>query len=295
MTKWVSVGYTSFKQLTFVLLPVLFAALGIAVATTRHIQHTQVDKWILNIGLHSPVQSWHLLALFSIGICLATLNLSVLDILKSKSCIDPLIQTTVAAVKTDHAFQWTWIFLVLLGNTAFGVMTWDLQKHCTQKAARSTQRWLRTLSRQVDEAAMQHRAVMAWRDNQPTGSKQVTRPCRAMLCWFLHIPAIGLGMWPACAYVSDQVIAARMTDNFGLQVLASNAPSGSGWQYTLFDNSLVVTCVQMAFNQLVAPRLVAILAQIKFGINRSTDLTVEYVIDVYHSQASFSMFHAFCV
>ena len=65
------------------------------------------------------VKNWHLIALVSIGICLVTLNLSVLDILKSKSCIDSLIQTTIAAVKADHDFQLTWMILVLLGNTTF--------------------------------------------------------------------------------------------------------------------------------------------------------------------------------
>ena len=68
------------------------------------------------------------------------------------------------------------------------------------------------------------------------------------------------------------------------QVVASNVPSGSGWQYTLFGNSLVVTCVQMAFDQLIAPRLVAILARVKFGFKRSTDLSSEYIIFVYQSQ-----------
>ena len=68
-------------------------------------------------------------------------------------------------------------------------------------------------------------------------------------------------------------------------MVASNVPSGSGWQYTLFSNSLVVTVVQMAFDELIAPRLVTILAKVKFGFKRSTDLSSEYVIRVYQSQA----------
>ena len=67
-------------------------------------------------------------------------------------------------------------------------------------------------------------------------------------------------------------------------MVASNVPSGSGWQYTLFSNSLVVTCVQMAFDKQIAPRLVAILARVKFGFKRSTDLSSEYIICVYQSQ-----------
>ena len=40
----------------------------------------------------------------------------------------------------------------------------------------------------------------------------------------------------------------------------------------------------MAFDQLIAPRLVAILARVKFGFKRSTDLSSEYIIRVYQSQ-----------
>ena len=41
----------------------------------------------------------------------------------------------------------------------------------------------------------------------------------------------------------------------------------------------------MAFDKLIAPRLVAILARVKFGFKRSTDLSSEYVVRVYQSQA----------
>ena len=41
----------------------------------------------------------------------------------------------------------------------------------------------------------------------------------------------------------------------------------------------------MAFDQLIAPRLVAILARVEFGFKRSTDLSSEYVVRVYRSQA----------
>merc|ERR1740130_171000 len=41
------------------------------------------------------------------------LNLSVPVVYQ---CIDPLIRITVAAVKADSAFQWTWVVLAGVGN-----------------------------------------------------------------------------------------------------------------------------------------------------------------------------------
>ena len=67
-------------------------------------------------------------------------------------------------------------------------------------------------------------------------------------------------------------------------MLGSNVPSGSGWQYTLLGNSLVVACVKLAFGQLVAPPLATCLARIRFGSGHSTDLTSEYATRVHQSQ-----------
>ena len=70
------------------------------------------------------------------------------------------------------------------------------------------------------------------------------------------------------------------------QVLASNVPSGSGWQYTVFGNSLVVACAQLTFSELVASPLATLLAQTHFGFNDSAKLTSDYVVLVHRSQVS---------
>ena len=202
---FVCVGHTSFKQLTFMLFPALVAAFGIAFVATQHTRQTGVLQWNLHIGLHSPVHVWQLMALMSTGVCLVTLNLSVSDIFNT-GCIDPLIRTTIAAVKADPTFQWLWVFLVLLGNVAFGTVHWNLEQNCKQDAARSTQRWLRILTHQVDGVAMQDRAIAAWRNNSLPSRKRVEGPGRLILSWLLKIPVIFLSMLPACAYVSGQKV-----------------------------------------------------------------------------------------
>jgi len=198
-------GHTSFKQLTFMLLPALVAAFAIAIVATQHTRQSGVIKWNLQIGLNSPVHVWQLMALTATGVCLVTLNLSVSDIFNT-GCIDPLIRTTIAAVEADHTFQWLWIFLVLLGNVVFGTVHWSLEQNCKQDAARSTQRWLRILTHQVDDVAAQDRAIAAWRNNSLPSRKRVEGPVRLILSWLLNIPVIFLSMLPACAYVSSQVL-----------------------------------------------------------------------------------------
>ena len=205
ITTVVYVGHTSFKQLTFMLLPALVAALGIAVVVTQHTRQTGVLQWKLHIGLHSPLHVWQLMALMSTGVCLVTLNLSVSDILNG-GCIDPLIRTTIAAVEADQTFQWTWVFLVLLGNMVFGTVHWNLEQNSEQDTARSTERWLRFLTSEVDAVAMQDRAVTAWRNNSMPSNRRVEGLGRMMLSRLLNIPVICLAMLPACAYVSGQAL-----------------------------------------------------------------------------------------
>ena len=210
ISMFVYVGHTSFKQLTFMLLPALVAAFGIAIVATQHTRQTGVLQWNLHVGLHSPLHVWQLMALMSTGVCLVTLNLSVSDIFNT-GCIDPLIRTTIAAVEADCTFQWLWVFLVLLGNVAFGTVHWNLEQNCKQDAARSTQRWLRILTHQVDGVAMQDRAIAAWRNNSLPSRKRVEGPGRLILSWLLKIPVIFLSMLPACAYVSGQVLQEQKT------------------------------------------------------------------------------------
>lgn len=187
------------------LLPALVAAFGIAMVATQHTRQSGVVKWNLHIGLNSPLHVWQLMALTATGVCLVTLNLSVSDIFNT-GCIDPLIRTTIAAVEADHTFQWLWVFLALLGNVTFGTMHWNLEQNCKQDAARSTQRWLRILTHQADEVAMQDRVIAAWRNNSLPSRKRVEGPGRMILSWLLKIPVIFLAMLPACAYVSGQVL-----------------------------------------------------------------------------------------
>ena len=198
-------GYNSFKQLTFILLPALVAAFGIAVVVTQHTGRIGVIGWNLHVGLHSPLHVWQLIALISTGVCMVTLNLSVSDILNG-GCIDPLIRTTIAVVEADHIFQWLWVFLVLLGNVAFGTVHWNLEQNCKQDAARSTQRWLRMLTSQVDEVATQDRAVVVWRNNSSSSRERVESVGRLILSWLLNIPVIFLSMLPASAYVRCQAL-----------------------------------------------------------------------------------------
>ena len=79
-----------------------------------HRIHTWEDMWAVNlrIGLLNLHQCIVLASLLN-GVALMILNLSVPVVYQ---CIDPLIRITVAAVKADSAFQWTWVVLAGVGN-----------------------------------------------------------------------------------------------------------------------------------------------------------------------------------
>ena len=235
-------GYSSLKQLAYVLLPALAISFGVAVAVTHmagHRIHTWEDMWAVNlrIGLLNLHQFIVLASLLN-GVALMILNLSVPVVYQ---CIDPLIRITVAAVKADSAFQWTWVVLAGVGNLVCATLYHSVNQCNSPSEAQDRDliqqlkkvealyveiRWL-SLSSQVEAAeveaagaeveaadvkdeAAETEAAGAEAEAAGAGAEGAGAGAEAdfassVLCYILHIPVIFLAMLPACGYVSAGV------------------------------------------------------------------------------------------
>ena len=193
-------GYSNFKQLVFVLLPILVGAFSVAVAINRRNKFAWHDKWILRIGLHSQLRVQGVLSLALIGVVLVVLNLSVPSIYQ---CVEPLTSTTIVPVEADTAFQWSWAILGCLGNLVCGTICRNTRENDSQKAARTTQRWLQVLNSRMVGSCTPRQALFAWRTKSLSEHAEPTA-VRTLLFYILHVPIILLAMIPACGYVTAQ-------------------------------------------------------------------------------------------
>ena len=192
------------------LLPTLVVAFSVAVATTRRRHQFEVTTG-LQVGLHTAFPVYVALAVLLVGVGLVTLNLSLPNVYEGAShsggCIDPLIHTTITVVETHDVdtFQWLWVVLVALENVAFGIMHHHIEEDCPRKAARATQRCLRSLASQVGRNSQQEQAIAVWRSKSIPTNRSVAGLLHLAQI-LLHIPVITLAMAPACAFVSEKVV-----------------------------------------------------------------------------------------
>ena len=217
-------GHTNLKQLLFVLLPVVivwFLAIAFQQSGTRQMFDNCSHKF--RIGLHGPLHIAFFAALGLIGVSFTTINLLTGNVFTSNGCIDPFINTTLAAVEADTVFQFCWVALNGFSIALSGLIYRAVVRGDSQKQALATQRWLSTFAVQAGKRGAEKEAIAVWCGQMPVPV------WRKLLSFALHVPCICLAVSPAVAYVSGRLV------NAGKQVQLCMGGVGAGCKFALWE------------------------------------------------------------
>ena len=233
-------GYTSFKELMWVVLPglILLHFVTVALAASsykesvtaylqRGLQLTQrqalAGGTLVSVLEHS-IRPLCLLALC--GVAMIILNNVAPSIYKEHGgCEDPLVRFTAASIKTGTVFEWLWSIIASICSVCGAYLYWNT-KHCDSSnegdVLASVVSWLGGLH--FNDASRQRVALRTWQNNMIVGNA-VKNACtipdnsgahhhspfgsfpatlRTFFYILLHFPFLSIASLPAFGFVSMQ-------------------------------------------------------------------------------------------
>ena len=264
-------GYTGFKQMFWIVLPVLVTSHLIVIFVVLKSsaggsgQFWKLLKEYLRLGAlwkrsQNEASETYVysrpfcaqLALLGIGLALVLLNVLTPGVF-DQGCTDPLVRSTIAPVKAQTAFQWLWLTLSAGVLYVVGFSIEQMVRADPRCRTQSVHRVLVLMTQLTsDNACTKRSSINRWREKMQQGNiankgvaVQTKEMRRILLFYALLVPLIFVGSLPAIAFVFVQ-----------------NAPF-SEWYYNLLGNSLVLAVLQIGFKNCVAPRAATWLALIR--------------------------------
>ena len=165
-------------------------------------------------------------------------------------CCDWLTQFTLATVRSETSWQWTYTSFVTFLIITFLLLVERLGHVKHQKSSDSVHSTLITFGKALETPC--ERAIRAWVDNSKAngGGYRYSYWCRMPLFILLHAPCAAVAALPAAAYIlAKKYVRQRTITGISHLVACFDSMPQSTWTSDLLGNVLLISFVKLHFCQ----------------------------------------------